>query len=510
MAKIFFMKQVIVLSVFLIVYGVAFTQSAGIGTSSPHISAALDISSTNKGMLVPRIALTAANVASPVSAPADALLVYNTTTAGSGGNIVTPGFYYWNTATSRWTAITSGTVSGSVGFGTWGGCGSNNISDYNPVVDTDGAAGDNLGGCVSIDGNFAIVGAYSDDIGSVSDQGSATIYQFDGSNWVFMQKLTDPTGSSNELFGYSVAIYGNYAVVGARNDNGQGSANVFRYNGVAWVLLQKIIDATGATGDGFGHSVSISANYVIVGATGDDVNGNTDAGSASIYQFNGASYVLMLKLTDNSPNPNETFGNSVSLSSNVAAVGISHDDVGVNDSQGSVNLYIFLVGNWSFYQKLTDPTGEAYNYFGSSVSLSGTSLIVGTFSDNINGNSGNGSASIYKYNGIVWELQQKIAEVSGGTSFHFGYSVSLSGDYAIVSTISSAAANGVESNQGSAYIYRRLGNGWARIQIVTDPAGTANDRFGTEVSLDGTTQRFVVGAMGFTNQMGKAVFGKIN
>ena len=96
-------KFLLVISVLLC--SLSYSQNVGVGTTTPNASAALDINSANKGMLVPRIALTAANVASPVSTPADALLIYNTATAGTQGNAVSPGFYYWNAAAERWSGI---------------------------------------------------------------------------------------------------------------------------------------------------------------------------------------------------------------------------------------------------------------------------------------------------------------------------------------------------------------------------------------------------------------------
>lgn len=68
----------------------------GIGTSTPHASAKLDVYATNKGFLPPRIALTATNAANPVTSPATGLLVFNTETAGTAPNNVTPGYYYWD------------------------------------------------------------------------------------------------------------------------------------------------------------------------------------------------------------------------------------------------------------------------------------------------------------------------------------------------------------------------------------------------------------------------------
>lgn len=59
-------------------------------------SSMLDVSSTNKGLLIPRVSLTATNVAGPIASPATSLIVYNTATAGVAPNNVVPGYYYWN------------------------------------------------------------------------------------------------------------------------------------------------------------------------------------------------------------------------------------------------------------------------------------------------------------------------------------------------------------------------------------------------------------------------------
>lgn len=94
-----------------VVYSTSYAQIA-INTTgaNPDASAGLDVSFTNKGVLIPRVALTATNVPSPVTSPADGLLVYNTATAGTAPNNVIPGFYYWTTATSKWNMLFSGSV----------------------------------------------------------------------------------------------------------------------------------------------------------------------------------------------------------------------------------------------------------------------------------------------------------------------------------------------------------------------------------------------------------------
>lgn len=96
------MKRLAVLFLLITFYAEAQT---GIGTTTPHASAKLEVSASDKGFLPPRVALTAANVASPVTSPANGLMVFNTATAGSGANQVVPGYYYWNTASAQWLRI---------------------------------------------------------------------------------------------------------------------------------------------------------------------------------------------------------------------------------------------------------------------------------------------------------------------------------------------------------------------------------------------------------------------
>ncbi len=89
----------------------------GIGTSSPHPDAILELNSNNKGFLPPRVALVAANLPNPLSSPAPGMLVYNTNTSGTGQNAVTPGYYYWDGA--RWQRLQNNAYAGAI-FGTQG------------------------------------------------------------------------------------------------------------------------------------------------------------------------------------------------------------------------------------------------------------------------------------------------------------------------------------------------------------------------------------------------------
>ena len=383
-------KLFITLLLFQFAYQVIYSQNVGIGTSTPNASAQLEVSSTTKGLLPPRMTQAQRDA---IASPASGLLIFNTNTNsfqyyngvswsnithsgiasgtnnqvakflgpwglqssmitdnGTGvgigttapgeklhvaGNIkgdtvkpnaikLTPnagnGKILTSDATGNASWQTSSTsAGGNIGFGVWGDCATNgNISEYNPVTDSTGGFSDQFGFSVSISGNYAIVGAPYDDVGANVNQGSASIYQYNGTNWVLMQKITDATGAAVDEFGFSVSISGNYAIVGAVNDdvganNDQGSASIYQYNGSSWVLMQKITDATGAVDDRFGSSVSISGNYAIVGAESDDVGANANQGSANIYQRIGLVWRKLQYVTDPAGAVGESFGSSVAI-----------------------------------------------------------------------------------------------------------------------------------------------------------------------------------------------------
>ncbi|MCC6840630.1 MAG: hypothetical protein IT230_10770 [Flavobacteriales bacterium] len=123
----------------------AHAQNIGINATgaAPAASAMLDITATDRGLLIPRVALTATNSALPVTTPADALLVYNTATAGTAPNNVTPGYYYYSTASSTWLPILSG-VKGWTTTGNYGTVAGTNYLGTNDaqalVVKTGGTA----------------------------------------------------------------------------------------------------------------------------------------------------------------------------------------------------------------------------------------------------------------------------------------------------------------------------------------------------------------------------------
>lgn len=144
-------------------------------------------------------------------------------------------------------------------------------------------------------------------------------------------KLTASDGAANDLFGTSVAVSGDTAIIGAYSDavganSLQGSAYVFVRSGTTWTEQAKLVASDGALGDQFGISVSISGDAAAIGAIGDDVNANTDQGSVYVFTRLGSAWTQQQKLTGTSGAAGDTVGSSVSISGDKIAVGAPLSD----------------------------------------------------------------------------------------------------------------------------------------------------------------------------------------
>jgi FG-GAP repeat len=370
----------------------------------------------------------------------------------------------------------------------------------------DGASDDEFGYSVSISGDTVIVGARGDGGGS----GSAYIFSRDqggADNWGEVIKLTASDGAVGDDFGVGVSISADTAIVGASfdddNGNASGSAYIFsRDEGGAdmWGEVQKLTAGDGATADIFGISVSIDGDTAIVGARLDDDNGD-DSGSAYIFSRDEGgtnSWGQVQKLLAGDGASDDEFGRSVSISGDTAIVGAYYDDD--NDSN-SGSAYIFSrdyggADNWGEFKKLITGDGAVGDWFGYSVSISGDTAIVGAYGDDNNG-SQSGSAYIFSrdHGGIDnWGEVLELTPSDGAAYDGFGHSVSISGDTAIV------GADGDDDNgsySGSAYIFSRDQGGadnWGEIKKLTAGDGVTDDFFGYSVSISGDTA--IVGAYG--------------
>jgi uncharacterized repeat protein (TIGR02543 family) len=325
-----------------------------------------------------------------------------------------------------------------------------------------------------------------------------------GTTWLERQKLLVSDGASGDCFGYSISISGDYAIIGAWGDDAEkGSAYIFKWDGTGWSWQQKLTAFDGAAGDSFGRSVSISGDYAIIGAYGDEDKGRY-SGSAYVFKRDGTSWSQQAKLTADDGAEYDFFGFSVSISGDYAIIGADQ-----YYSHGAGSAYIFKRDgeSWNPQAKLTASDGVAEDWFGWSVSISGDYAIIGAWGNAIIGVGGvdirRGSAYMFKRDGTSWSPQQKLTASDGAAYDEFGHSVFISGDYAIIGAYN-------DDDKGSAYMFKRDGTSWSQQAKLTADDGAAGDEFGYFVSISGDYA--IVGAdqyySGYDSGNGKAYIFK--
>ncbi|MBT7617832.1 MAG: T9SS type A sorting domain-containing protein [Calditrichaeota bacterium] len=321
------------------------------------------------------------------------------------------------------------------------------------LIADDAAEGNQFGVSVSISGDYAVIGDRSNDD---DDTGSAYIFVRDGTDWTQQAKLTADDAEEGDWFGYSVSISGDYSIIGAVYDDdsgsSSGSAYIFARDGVDWTQQAKLTADDAASGEVFGYSVSISDDYAVIGASGLT---SRDSGSAYIFVQNGDGWTQQAKLTADDAAVEDRFGCSVSISGDYAIVGASQDDDG-GGSSGSAYIFVRDGEDWTQQAKLTVDDAEAGDRFGYSVSISGDNAVIGALFGH-NGVEYAGSAYIFVIEGDDWTQQVKLTTDDATREDAFGRSVSISGDYAIVGV--PFAGGDIGPSEGSAYIYNQFENG---------------------------------------------------
>ena len=310
-------------------------------------------------------------------------------------------------------------------------------------------------------------------------------------DWPQQDKLLASDGFEYDRFGRAVSISGNYAIVGAwgDDDNGSesGSAYIFETDGMGWTQKAKLTASDGDPCDYFGDCVSISDGYAIIGAFAHDANG-VGSGSAYIFyrhlKYIPPNFVWVWEeqseLTASDAAVYDYFGYSVSISGDYAVVGAVGTDM-KGDYSGSAYIFKRDGAIWSEQKKIYAFDAEPMEYFGHSVSISGDYAIVGAYKDDDNGQH-SGSAYVFRRSGTNWICEDKLLASDGDPYDYFGCSVSISGDYAIVGAYKDDD-NGEDS--GSAYLFKRDGTVWTEVGKVLALYGRHDDWFGYSVSING-------------------------
>jgi hypothetical protein len=347
---------------------------------------------------------------------------------------------------------------------------------------SDANAGDSFGVAVAIDGNIAVVGAYQNDSNG-SDCGAAYVYELSGSQWIEKQKLVGSDGSAGDKFGRSVAVEGDTIVVGSyygdSNKPDTGSAYVFSRIDANWVECQKLVAPDAASGDRFGCSVAIDNNTIVIGAYGDD----SQTGSASVFVRSDSNWVFQQKLTASDAAPADFFGHSVAIDNNTIIIGAPNDDYSSLGDAGSAYLYQRQGTAWLEQNILRASDGGSSHHFGFSVALDANRAVIGAYEGDTNVVSGAGAAYVFSQTDTNWVERQKLVDANDPCyGEDFGFAVAIKNDTILVG----CPYDFVNGNMtGSVFEFARTDTSWIQSDRLAAGDASTNGRFGSSLALSG-------------------------
>jgi len=366
---------------------------------------------------------------------------------------------------------------------------------------------------VAISGSTALVGnpnntSYQTSTGGYVLTGNVVVFSVSGGTWTQTATLAPSDGISGEGFGASIAFSGNTAFIGAPGQTegglqGAGSTYVFTESGSTWTQDTEISASVPIHYGNFGTSLSLSGSTLVSGAIG----------SAYIFTGSGSSWTQSEELTasNGTPNTQFQFGFAVVVSGSTIFVTAPEQTVGSNVNQGAVYVFTNSGSTWTQSQELTTSDGGSDDYFGWTMSVSGSTAAIGAPGHEVSGDSLVGAAYVFTPSSGNWseasELLNPVVETGGA----FGSGISISGNELIVVAQGNSTPAG---NSGIAYGYVGAGSSWTQIAGEMDtpseddgPSEMIPGDFGWSMAIVGST--VYVGDANYTYLGGDANYGAV-
>jgi hypothetical protein len=351
-----------------------------------------------------------------------------------------------------------------------------NATQTAELTATDSATGDEFGASVAVSGNTIVAGAQNHTVGANTSQGAAYVFVRPDAGWgtgVSTQtaELTASGGGEYDYFGHAVAVSGDTVVVGDPNHNAgyaeQGVAYVFVRPASGWAGL--VSNATGvllagdaAAGDHFGRAVGVSGNTIVAGASFHKVGSNVQQGAAYVFVTPSAGWAgehfQAAELTAPDGAALDYLGSTVAVSGDTVVAGASHHRVALNGLQGAAYVFVMPAGGWADEPpsaELTASDGAANDYLGGSVAVSGNTVIAGAYQANVGSHTEQGAAYVFVMPAAGWagSLTQtdKLTAIDGAAGDLLGASVALSGNMVVAGAYNHNV--GSNTHQGAAYTF---------------------------------------------------------
>jgi hypothetical protein len=485
------MKKFISFFLLIILAGVLNSQSVSVNNdgSQPNGRSILDIKSSDKGVLLPRMTSAQRNAIQVV--PGDAgLMVFDTDKQS---------LYIYTGMNWRPLPFTT----------------ENEVYPVNYTA-PDSEEGDSFGQAVAIYGNYAVVAAPYDDINANTNQGSVYVFFYTGNGWVFQQKLTASDGTAEDVFGISVSIWNDQLAVGASGADIAGQSNrgavyMFKLNGNQWQQQAKLLHGDPVAGDEFGKAVAIQNNKLLVGAPRKSNGSFNQQGAAYLFLYNGSNWTQNNKLLHGELTGGDEFGSSVAVDANRLVIGAPDKRENNISLAGAAFIFYSANGNsgWSLEKKLTNTTSAFEDRFGSSVSIDGEHVAIGVPGRHLYNSDAAGAVIIYRYIQNDWLGTASLDVKEVATEDYFGSSVALKGAQLLVG----APMRDIDGhfNAGGAWLFEGdlPFSSWFFRRRITDVEVERIAFFGSAVAVCKVTGRYIIGSRYANQGKGRIAIGTL-
>ncbi|MBO9663963.1 hypothetical protein [Dokdonella sp.] len=258
----------------------------------------------------------------------------------------------------------------------------------------------------------------------------------------------------------------------------------------SWLERQKVVADDGTMMEQFGWTITVAGDAVYVGAPFASVEGHARQGAVYVYAKVDGLWTQVQKLVASDGVGGENFGASVSVDGTTMLVGAIRATIGGNVDQGAAYVFDRSGGSWSEAQKLVADDGMESDDFGYALKVEGDTAIIGAPFVNDR----QGAAYVFQSSGSGWTQTQKLLAGDAAPDDLYGVALAFEGSTALIGALS--ATIGENTDQGAVYVLTRSGNTWSEAQKLVADDGAASDRFGTAIGLSGGTA--VISAIGAT------------
>lgn len=417
-------------------------------------------------------------------------------------------------------------------------------------------SGDEMGTSVAIDVDTAVSGIPYYENSAANNSGAALVFVRSGRTWSEQQLLVPSNVDANDHYGFSVAVSGDTLVVGSpkedsnsttiagsenSNDSAPDSGAVFVYtrSGATWTLEAYIKPSNSMPNNQFGYSVALDGDTLVVGAPYEDGNQTSitntdstaspadytseyDSGAVYVFKRSGTTWTqdAYIKSANNTGGFN--FGKHVAVDSSTLVVGVPDEDSNqtsiTNGTTASSDtsledsgaVFVYLKdggGSWAQEAYIKASNNDSYDSFGSAISVSSDTIVVGAPQEDSNAQSistgtstnddesASGAAYIFTRSGTTWSLEAYIKGFNTEAGDLFAHSVAVDGDDLVVGSYIEAgdlttvdngtpSDNDNSSQSGACYIYARSGTTWTHKTFAKAPNNDSAYHYCKSVDLD--------------------------